>query len=142
MAYITKGDLWDLLDDEALTFAGWLLTGSPEASTMKLMLENTEGLTLDTSLIQNQLLPMLVSAGVLTQAVVDRVNAEIASQGATIVSYRKKYRVSEFPPEITDKLNWLASFATKDISVGFYEGIAYIEAEPNTFDCPYATEVI
>lgn len=84
----------------------------------------------------------LLQIGVISQVSIDAFNAEIALQGATTVSYRKEYKVAEFPPEITDKLNWLASFATKDISVGFYEGIAYIEAEPNTFNCPYATEVI
>ena len=78
MAYITKGVLWDLLGSEALTFAGFLLT--PEGATVKLMFDNTDGITLESPLIQDQLLPMLLTKGAITQAVVDRVNVEIARQ--------------------------------------------------------------
>ncbi len=78
MAYVTKGELWDLLGDKALSFAQFLL--SEQGQPVKVMLDNTAGVDLDSPLIQNILLPSLLDAGVIDEAVVNRVNEKIMAE--------------------------------------------------------------
>lgn len=75
---ISKGEMWDILGDKAMTFAAWLNTGSVEAAAMKTMLENAEGVDLTGPLVSGQLLPLLLLSGVIDQAVMDRVAARVA----------------------------------------------------------------
>ncbi len=78
MAYVTKGELWDLLGDKALNFAQFLL--SEQGQPVKVMLDNTAGVDLDSPLIQNVLLPNLLNAGVIDEAVINRVNEKIMAE--------------------------------------------------------------
>lgn len=76
--YITKGELWLLLNDEAAALSTWLNGSDTEAPIFRYMLDNASGVTLTGELIQNQMIPLLLSKGVFTQTTVDKINAKIA----------------------------------------------------------------
>lgn len=80
---ITKGEMWDLLGNKAMTFAAWLNSGTVEATAMKTMLENAEGIDLTGPLVSGQLLPLLLLSGVIDQAVMDRIAARV-TQGTVL----------------------------------------------------------
>jgi hypothetical protein len=80
MKMITKGAILIALDDQALNFISFLNlsdpnnTLTPTAQNMKLMWDSIDALDWDSTLVQNQLLPLLLSSGYITQAAIDRVN--------------------------------------------------------------------
>lgn len=76
---ISKAMLWSLLDDKALSFSGWLISGDPAGAAMKVMLDNTESIDIESTLVYNQLIPLLISKGILVQADVTRFDAYIAN---------------------------------------------------------------
>lgn len=77
--YVTKGRLWDLLGDDALKFSIWLNSGELEATAIKTMLENTDGVDLTSPLVQGELLPLLQSKSVISQATIDTINQYIVN---------------------------------------------------------------
>lgn len=100
--YITKGRLWDILGTKAISFAGWLNSADPYAAPMKYMLENTDGITLDGKLVSQQLIPLLLSKGIIDQEVIDRINVILEDD-------KRKTQVYIVPkPEgVTDYNTWV-----------------------------------
>lgn len=82
MVYLTKGELFLLLEGDGLALSAWLISSDPDAVPFKFMLENTNGLIIDSSFFQNQLVPVMIAKGAVSQAGVDRINAHILVAGA------------------------------------------------------------
>lgn len=135
MAHITKGEMWDLLGDSALAFASFLLT--PEGAALKVMLDNTTGIGLDSPLIQKQLLPLLLKTGIIDPAVMDRINARNAA-GADLSGMRH-FRVP-IPAEVQDVARWISGYCTADHYVTIQAGMAWVDTQGNCL-APGAQEV-
>ena len=146
---ITKGEMWDLLGDKALAFAGWLNSGSTEALAMKIMLENTEGLDLTSPLISGQLLPMLLTMTVINQAVMDRVAARVAQGVVSPPAAPGTITIRRFKITPTESLSeeamraWILPFCSGPDPYISYDGTGSIIAElDGTCTAPDAQEVI
>jgi chemotaxis response regulator CheB len=80
-ALANKGEIWLLLGAEAMNLAVFLSdTTDPDAITLNKMFENVDGIHLDSALMQNTILPMLVNKGVLSTGTIDVINAYIAGK--------------------------------------------------------------
>lgn len=74
--YITKGLLWELLEDRALPFAVWLTGTSATQLAVKAMWDSMgDTLNLDSPVIAMQMIPLLQSEGVLDAPAISRIDA-------------------------------------------------------------------
>jgi hypothetical protein len=53
-AYATKGEFWLLLGSDAIPLSAWLVTDRTYAPSIKFMLENTDGISMDSDMMQHQ----------------------------------------------------------------------------------------
>ncbi len=74
LVMVTKAQLITLLGDSTLTFAMFLASGSLQSNAIRILFENVESLDLNSFVVQQQLMPILLQAGAVNQAAVDRVN--------------------------------------------------------------------
>jgi hypothetical protein len=143
MAQVTKGEfVTNILNNAAdiAAFRAYRQGADTLAKAVNEAWESSNNVVLDSPFVQG-LVSALVPT-VLSQGALDRMNAEIALQneGQTIVN-KKRYRVP-VPEGVTNPYIWVSQYATSDIYAAVTDGDIYVEAAPNTFDCPTATEVI
>ncbi len=83
---ILTTEIWDLLGSKAVDFAYWLeKANTKESIAINHMLNNSPFIDLNSPLILNHMIPLLLSLDVIDQSVVERVN--------TYINYR---RVSDY----------------------------------------------
>lgn len=75
---VTKAMLITLLDTSAMSFAMFMASGSQEGLAIRILFENVDELDLGGTVVQSYLLPLLLAAGAVDQAAVDRVNGYLA----------------------------------------------------------------
>lgn len=85
----------------------------------------------------------LVTLGVVTQPVIDRIDSFIAEElgiSNFINGNFKKYTVT-IPDEVVNPMNWLTGYASGSINVTMVGKVATVVAKTNTFNCPSAVEI-
>ncbi len=144
---ISRAEVWELLDDKAMAFQNWIDSGTPEANFIRSMFMTSESIALDSPMFQNQVIPLLLSQGVIDQEVVNRVNARIAAADGErqetetdMPSGMKRYKVP-VPADVKNSVEWVSQFCTQDHYVKTEGNFLFVET---LGDCtaPDAQEVI
>lgn len=78
--YITKGELIELLGEDAIKFYGYMQNQDEQAIAIKNMYNDLTKININSVTIKNYLIPILLSVGVISKNTVDRINAFIASK--------------------------------------------------------------
>jgi uncharacterized UBP type Zn finger protein len=72
----TKNQIWDALGDKALSFATFCVNANTDTDkAIRYLFEQTnDGFDLNNPIFTNQILPYLLSQGIIDQAAIDRIN--------------------------------------------------------------------
>jgi len=130
---ISRAEVWELLDDKAMGFQSYMDSGTPEANFLKTMFMTSESIALDSPMFQNQVIPLLLSKGVIDQEVVNRVNARIAAADGgepadsdDMPPGMKRYKVP-IPADVKNSVEWVSQFCTQDHYVKTEGNFLFVE---------------
>ena len=71
---LTKQEVLEaMVDQDALNFAGYLTSDDPDAIKMRLLWDSVDDLNIASSLVQEYLIPQLVTKGVISASSADAV---------------------------------------------------------------------
>ena len=77
--FVDKTILFDILGPATLKFAMFMAGGTQQGTAFRILMDNINYLDLNSSMVQTQMIPMLVGVGVLDQADCDRIQQYIDS---------------------------------------------------------------
>lgn len=77
--FVDKTSLFNIMGPYAFPFAMFMASGTQEGTACRIMLDNVDRIDLNCDMMQQQMIPLLVSVGVLDQAAVDAITAYISN---------------------------------------------------------------
>lgn len=75
--FVSKMTLINLLETSAFPLAMFMASGTQQGTAMRILFENIDQLDLNCAFVQQQVIPMLMQASVISQTDVDRINSYI-----------------------------------------------------------------
>jgi hypothetical protein len=71
--FVDKTVLFNILGPATLKFAMFMAGGTQEGTAFRILIDNIEYIDLNCDMVQQQIIPMLLNAGVFDQSDVDRI---------------------------------------------------------------------